>query len=420
MSEVHFDVGQGSDLVGRFADGSAVRVERSRCRAYPGLSAEAPSTVAFYEFACEALEGARRVLDLGSGAGAGSAILAKSFDEVVGVDRDESAVQFARRFAERAVFTTSDGAVYRSVSLFDAAVVIDVLGHVESPYETLRALRRSVKEGSKILVAESSAYPTQSLHSPARRAFSVRSLRALLAATGFEVEHFPSPDGTFVACVAVATAEGPADLLARGGEGSAPVLEELSLSDAPRAVRVEASLSLADLLLSRGDGDGAGKAYFHARELDPGDPRPLAGLSQMSLAIGQPKDAVSLSSMALRLDPTDVSSVSVHAMAVEQAHPEEAFSAWRIAANLAPDHSGIVGRFVEIAVLHEDYSAALAALEKLRSYGDALGSTFHLLTASVLLAGGRRADALLEARLAVVGAPNDPNVKAFWDRMNAA
>ncbi len=124
--------------------------------------------------------------------------------------------------------------------------------------------------------------------------------------------------------------------------------------------------------------------------------------------------------MALRLDPTDVSAVSVHAMAVEQTHPETALAAWRVAANLAPDHPGLVARFVEAAVASEDFVSALLALEKLRSYGDPLGSNFHLLTASVLLAGGRRADAILEARLAVAGAPNDPSVKAFWDRMNAA
>jgi Flp pilus assembly protein TadD len=129
---------------------------------------------------------------------------------------------------------------------------------------------------------------------------------------------------------------------------------------------------------------------------------------------------LSLASMAVRLDPTDLSAAGVYAMALEAVHPNAALSAWRMAANLAPDHSSIVGRFVEVAVAAKDYTAALFALEKLRSYGDPLGASFHLLTASVLLAGGRRADALLEARLAVAGAPNDPSVKAFWDRMNAA
>jgi Flp pilus assembly protein TadD len=189
---------------------------------------------------------------------------------------------------------------------------------------------------------------------------------------------------------------------------------------APRAVRVEAALAIADMCLARGDGDGAGKAYFQARELDPGDPRPLAGLAQMSLAIGQPKDALSLSTKALRLDPTDVSAASVHAMSLEATFPQHALAAWRSAANLAPDHPGIVGRFVECAVAEKDFVSALAALEKLRCYRDSLGTSFHLLTASVLLAGGRRADAVLEARLALASAPDDPNVKAFWDRMNAA
>jgi cytochrome c-type biogenesis protein CcmH/NrfG len=345
----------------------------------------------------------------------------RAFDEVVGIDRDENTVQFARRYADKAVFTKADGVSYTGASPFDGAVVVDVLGHVDSPYETMRSLRRSLASGAKILVAEPSAYPTQSLRSPARRAFSVRSLRALLAASGFEAVEWPSLEGTFVACIAVAVADGAADELARCASTSPEALGALAASEeAPRAVRIEAALALADGCLAAGDGDGAGKSYFFARELDPADPRPLAGLAQMSLAIGLPKDAESLSSMALRLDPTDVSAASVHAMSVEQTHPEDAYSAWRAVANLAPDHPGLVARFVEIAVASEDFASALLALDKLRSYGDALGSPFHLLTASVLLAGGRRADALLEARLAVAGAPDDPNVKAFWDRMNAA
>src|SRR5258708_6133104 len=102
MSAVRFDAGPGTEIVGRFADGGAVRAERGRTRSYPGLVAEAPSTVAFYELACEELGGARRVLDVGCGAGAGSGLLAETFEEVVGIDRDEAAVQFARRFASAA------------------------------------------------------------------------------------------------------------------------------------------------------------------------------------------------------------------------------------------------------------------------------------------------------------------------------
>lgn len=421
MNVVRFDAGSGAEIVGRFADGASVRVERGRGRAYPGLSAEAPSTVAFYELACEELEGARRVLDVGCGAGAGSEILAGTFQEVVGVDKDETAIQFARRFAARAVFSTTDCVAYRGACTFDGAVIVDVLGHVESPFEAARAVRRSLREGAKILVAEASAYPTQSLRSPARRAFSMRSLRSLLGASGFEAQDWPMPDGSFLACVAVAVPNGAAEELAHAADGTPAALESLSRADnAPVAVRVEAALALADMLLAQGDGDGSGAAYFRARELEPSDPRPLAGLAQMSLAVGQPKDALSLASMAVRLDPTDVSAAGVYAMALEAVHPNAALSAWRMAANIAPDHPSIVGRFVEVAVAAKDYTAALFALEKLRSYGDALGASFHLLTASVLLAGGRRADALLEARLAVAGAPNDPSVKAFWDRMNAA
>src|SRR5262249_32043701 len=163
---------------------------------------------------------------------------------------------------------------------------------------------RSLEHGARVLVAEPSAYPTQSLRTPARRAFSTRSLRALLMATGFDLLEWVSVEGTFLGCIVSAATEGPADQLEEGAAGSLSTLGGLVASeDIPHAIRVEAALALADGFLALGDGDGAGKAYFRARELDPGDPRPLAGLAQMSLVIGQPKDAESLSSMALRLDP---------------------------------------------------------------------------------------------------------------------
>jgi len=224
-------------------------------------------------------------------------------------------------------------------------------------------------------------------------------------------------DGTFLACVAVAVDDGGADALVEGTRASAAgntasaIRSYRVASVSSRAqVQREAQLSLADIYLSQRDGDAACRAYFRARELDPNDARPLAGLAQVALAMGHLDDARVLCTKAVELDPVDVTAAGVFAMTVETATPGEALAAWRIVNNLAPDNLQFAVRLSDAALRRNEPTLALHVLDRLRDYGDDHGAALHVAMASALKAAGRVLDARLEARMALARAPQEPGV----------
>jgi Flp pilus assembly protein TadD len=182
-----------------------------------------------------------------------------------------------------------------------------------------------------------------------------------------------------------------------------------SVSPRPEVQR-EAQLSMADIHLAERDGDAACRAYFRARDIDPSDARPLAGLAQVALAMGHTDDARVLCSKAVELDPADVSAAGVLAMALDATSPDEALAAWRTANNLAPDNLEFASRLAEAALKRNETTLALHVLERLRGYGDDHGAALHVAMASALQAAGRLLDARLEARMALARAPHESRV----------
>jgi len=361
--------------------------------------------------------GARTVVDLGCGSGLGTRILAETLPSVVGIDADDNALDFARLLAPAARFEAAGVFESGGVGAMDGAVVVDVLGHVESAFGMLLQLRTCLAPGSRVVLAEASGYPGQSLRSPARRAFSVHSLAALLAASSFAVRDWIWDDGTFLACVAVAVDDGGADALVEGtratvaGDLAAAIRSYRIAGVSPRPeVQREAQLSLADIHLAERDGDAACRAYFRARDIDPTDARPLAGLAQVALAMGHVDDARVLCTKAVELDPVDVSAAGVLAMTLERSAPDQALGAWRAVNNLAPDNLQFAARLSEAALRRSEPTLALHVLERLRSYGDDHGAALHMAMASALQAAGRVLDARLEARMALARAPQEPSV----------
>jgi SAM-dependent methyltransferase len=420
-------LGQGADslsyvesrrnLFARFSDSSLVRVERTRARSYPGLASESPPTAPLYEVARRELAGATTVVDLGCGAGLGTRILAETLPNVVGVDTSDDALDFARLLAPGARFETAGKFERGALGAMDGAAVVDVLGHVESPYAMLLRLRACLTPGSRIVLAEASGYPGQSLRSPARRAFSVQSLGAILASSSFAIRDWIWDDGTFLACVAVAVDDGGAEALAEGaralatGDMAAAVRAYRIASVSPRQeVQLEAQLSLADIHVAQGDGDAACRAYFRGRDIQPNDARPLAGLAQVALAMGHTDDAKVLCAKAMELDPSDVSAAAVFALTIDTAALDGAVGAWRAANNLAPDNLDFAVRLADAATRRNEPTLAVHVLERLRSYGDDHGPALHVAMASALRAAGRLLDARLEARMALARAPQEPSV----------
>jgi SAM-dependent methyltransferase len=415
-----------ADATAHFSTGTSLRVERSRKRHYPGLASESPATLCLYDQAIGVIGNARRVLDAGCGSGVGSQLLCQRVPEVIGIDKSQLAVNFARNMAPDAKMLVGDLAAPLSVSAVDAAVVIDVLGHVASPEKVLIALRGALPLGRKIYLAEMAAYPAQYLKAPARRAFSQASLASLLVTCGYEVVSWESTDGPFLACVASPFSDPAWDALQRGLERAADGNIKVAQHDFAQArsagrkgIAVEGWLAEAALGLAERNGDRAILAFFKSRDLAPEDPRPLAGLARISLAMGDLKEASQFATAAERLDPTDVDVACTLAIVAERAHPHLAKNLWLTASNLVPDSLDVALNFAQAAARHQECDLAVWALERVRSYGDDTSTALHLALASSLLGAGRRADALLEAQLAEKVNPHDPGVVDLMSQLKA-
>jgi 2-polyprenyl-3-methyl-5-hydroxy-6-metoxy-1,4-benzoquinol methylase len=162
---VYVDGTGRGEVWAHFPSGTIVRALRDRTRSYPKLAGEAPPTRAIYGALTRLAPNALRVIDAGSGSGAGTARLAEQFDTVIGIDRDPQAVAFAREYAPLASFETADLEELSRGDPADALIVCDVLGHVKRPAAVLRKLRARLSAGATVLIAEPTAHVSQHLRS---------------------------------------------------------------------------------------------------------------------------------------------------------------------------------------------------------------------------------------------------------------
>lgn len=348
-----------------------------------------------------------RVLDGGSGSGSGTSRLLQRGLQVVAVDEDLTAVEFARRHCPDADHVHKSLAALELGGVLDGAIVTDVLGSCEDPEAQLSAIHRALRLGSPVLVAEPAAHVSQRLSFPQRRGFSVARLRSLLVRTGFEVEAVIADRVPFVALLARAAfpevRAAFADAYAAANQGDvARALNELQRARGTGRYHVEVEILLAEaeLSLARGDGDHAANAFFRTRELDGSDARPLVGLGRIALASGNNGDALELALDALRLDPTEPAAYVLVALASSALGHADSFAAWRAAGRLAPDDAFVVGELTKSALTRGDHPIALAGLEQLERYGVTLEAAHHVTRAWLLLALGRRGEASIEARIA--------------------
>lgn len=414
------------EIAAHFPGGIAVPVVRGRVRAYPGLPGPAPVTAPVYRALGAEIRAGARVLDAGCGAGIGSAALAAEGLRVLAVDADPRAVAFARELGaevELRVLEVGGGAELEPV---DAAFVVDVLGLARDPVGLLDSVRRALSSGGPLLVAEARAHAAQRLAPPARRAFSPAGLDALLVRTGFEVRQrddaalglltrsaLPSADPSHLALAAacVAAPSSPAVALAE---------LERALGSPSAAVRLEAMLLSSDLHERLGDGDAAAARSLDAAALAPGDGRALSRLARLALANGEQGDALSLSLRASELSPTEPEvAVALALVASAMDHPD-AVPAWRIAQRLSPDDLAVATELARNAADRGDPSLGIHTFERLRAYGDPLPADFYVVTALLLRAAGRGADARLELDFARRMDPGNPVVNDLCAELDAA
>jgi SAM-dependent methyltransferase len=409
-----------------FESGVTVPITVGRVRAYPSLSGCAPSTLPFYRAFASTLNAESRVIDAGCGAGTGSAILKTTAGHVLGVDCDPRALAFAREYAPGVEFVQSDFGAALPGQTGTHAVMADVLGHLLDPEIFLASMRESLDPGAKILVAEPTAFVAQRLAVPVRRAFSLRSLEALLTRGGFRATAWVADTGTFIGCLATVEDSPGSEHFAAAARcrESSPetALAALALAahGSGRDVRREAALAEAGLRIALGQGDAAVGAYIAAAELDPTDARPVAGLALLALGSGALDDAMELATRAAELDPTEPTASLALAQAMDHLSPRDAFHAYRIAERLAPTNLGVASRLAALAADRGDYAFGISVFERLRAYGDRLPIDFYVTLALLHLAEGRRADAILELRLARTLDPAHPAVCELWSELQDA
>jgi Flp pilus assembly protein TadD len=190
-------------------------------------------------------------------------------------------------------------------------------------------------------------------------------------------------------------------------DGARLLFEQAEKESVRSSIRLEAAVGQAYVSLLQRNADGAVAACVRARAIADGDLRPAALLARVALAVGEGDEAKRLARLAEQLDPADVEAAFVSAVVAAAGDDGSAKAAWLSASNLSPDSLEIATHLAACALKEEDSDLAIFALERVRNYGDDHGAPLHIALASALLAAGKRADALLEARLAQKLAPGD-------------
>ena len=426
LTPIYRKESSGSAIHAHFPSGTVIAVEKGRERAYPDLATSAPNTRAFYE-AVRFDEDPGHVIDLGSGSGSGTQLLESRFGHVTGVDIDPQALGFSRELCVHARFVQADICAVPPVDRADAAILIDTLGHVSDPLAALRHVRSCLSNTGTIFLAEPAAQVSQRLLPPARRAFSHRSLMALLTQAGFEGGPWLCEQGTFLATwgrpgiaepwLAWARAQ---QLIASGSYREAlEVIRTVQSGDHPR-LALESTLCAGELCLELGDGDGAGSAFMNAAQLDSDDPRPLTGLARLCHLTQDVSHALEFALQGLSKDPTDPGSACVVGLLTEQLGHPDTLNAWRVAFNLAPDDVGIAAELARVAAEAGNCSLGIRALEHIRGYHDTLDPDFHTTLAWLMLRENRLDDAQLEVQMAAALDPTLTEITALWSALRAA
>lgn len=98
-------------------------------------------------------EAARRILDVGCGAGDNAARLRRPNREIVGVTLSESEAELAREHCSRVLVTNLEQGLSLAGETFDAVVCSHVLEHICFPDRLLRDIRQALAPGGKLIVA---------------------------------------------------------------------------------------------------------------------------------------------------------------------------------------------------------------------------------------------------------------------------
>src|SRR5262249_17987640 len=120
--------------------------------------------------------------------GCGRAWLADHFSNYTGVDSSAEAVEQARSAGRNVVCADVNRGLPFGDHVFDAAILKDVLEHVDRPDAIVREVRRVLKPGGRVFASSPDAQRWVWHDYTHRRPFTRRAYRLLFADAGFEVE----------------------------------------------------------------------------------------------------------------------------------------------------------------------------------------------------------------------------------------
>ncbi len=410
-------------------DGTTLVLERTRERTIPGLGTLGHPTAPLYELALEELgpdvvKGT--VVDLGSGCALGVRQLSKRVERLIAVERDANAAAIGRAFAARAVHIEGSVEQLRLDAPADGAILIDVLGFVDALLPALRAARRALRHGGRLVIVEPLAFPSQVLVPPARRASAAASLGPLLECSGFSLQRCAQEGGVVV--VAATAVDDPhvdalvagADACVAGHTDRALELFDRIAREAGRSLAVQAVLDAVDVLVALGRADDACGRLLAILRRFPDEPRPLAALSQFMVAAGEPAEARLLAEKAARLAPLEPAVIAALAIALQVSRDPEAAGAWRRAYNLAPDALEIALPAAAHALETGHPLLADRILTRCMAYAGNTKPDAFVMRARVRIALGRTEDAKLDARVALAADPASDEARALVASLEAS
>jgi len=120
--------------------------------------------------------------------GCGRAWLADHFSNYTGVDASADAVEQAKALGRNVVRADVEQGLPFEDGAFDAAVLKDVLEHVDDPAAIVREVRRVLKPRGRVFASSPDAQRWVWHDYTHRRPFTRRAYRLLFADAGFEVE----------------------------------------------------------------------------------------------------------------------------------------------------------------------------------------------------------------------------------------
>jgi SAM-dependent methyltransferase len=162
-----------------------MRAER-KLTYYEGTGMSVPLARRYYRLLGEA----RRILDVGCGAGAFGRNRPADDYEVVGLDVDAGAVELAAESGTAFIHDVGQEPLPFQDDSFDAVLAKDVLEHLPQPVVALREFERVLRPGGLLLVSVVMSRPKRVWADYTHvRGFTQRSARQMLADAGFVVRH---------------------------------------------------------------------------------------------------------------------------------------------------------------------------------------------------------------------------------------